>query len=78
MQIFVLKRSEADHSFFYCHTSAGKCVYLMVYVDYIVIKGNDRDKLPSDDILSVDIYKAIDYLRNSKTKTFEIDYTKLQ
>lgn len=44
----------------------------------LVIKGNDRDKLPSDDILSVDIYKAIDYLRNSKTKTFEIDYTKLQ
>lgn len=44
----------------------------------LIIKGNDRDRLPSDDILYTDIYKAIDYLRNNKAKTFEIDYTKLQ
>jgi len=41
VQLFGLKRSEADHSVFYCHTSPGKCVYLMVYVDDIVITGND-------------------------------------
>lgn len=44
----------------------------------LIIKGNDRDRLPSDNILYTDIYKAIDYLRNNKAKTFEIDYTKLQ
>nr|KYP46623.1 Copia protein [Cajanus cajan] len=32
---------EADHSVFYCHTSPGRCVYLIVYVDDIVITGND-------------------------------------
>ena len=26
VQLFGLKRSEADHSVFYCHTSLGKCV----------------------------------------------------
>lgn len=31
------KRSEVDHFGFYCHTSFGKCVYLMVYVVDIVI-----------------------------------------
>ena len=43
--MFGLKRSEADHSVFYCHTSPGKCVYLMVYVDDIVITGNDATKI---------------------------------
>nr|KYP40128.1 Retrovirus-related Pol polyprotein from transposon TNT 1-94 [Cajanus cajan] len=41
VQDFGLKRSEADHSVFYCHTSPGRCVYLIVYVDDIVITGND-------------------------------------
>nr|KYP55651.1 Retrovirus-related Pol polyprotein from transposon TNT 1-94 [Cajanus cajan] len=41
VQNFGLKRSEADHSVFYCHTSPGRCVYLIVYVDDIVITGND-------------------------------------
>jgi len=36
-----LRRSEADHSVFYSHTSLGKCVYLIVYVDDVVITGND-------------------------------------
>ena len=45
VQLFGLKRSEADHSVFYCHTSLGKCVYLMVYVDDIVITGNDATKI---------------------------------
>ncbi|WVZ18219.1 hypothetical protein V8G54_005541 [Vigna mungo] len=41
VQKFGLKCSEADHSVFYRHSSLGKCVYLIVYVDYIVITGND-------------------------------------
>ena len=45
VQLFGLKRSEADHSVFYCHSSSGKCVYLIVYVDDIVITGNDATKI---------------------------------
>ena len=45
VQQFGLKRSEADHSVFYCHSSLGKCVYLVVYVDDIVITGNDVTKI---------------------------------
>ena len=41
VQKFGLKHSEADHSVFYCHSSLGKCVYSIVYVDDIVITGND-------------------------------------
>jgi len=41
VQSFGLRRSEADHSVFYSHTSPGKCIYLIVYVDDIVITGND-------------------------------------
>lgn len=40
-----LKCSEVDHSVFCCHTSPGKCVYLVVYVDDIVIIGNDAGKI---------------------------------
>ncbi|RDY07459.1 putative mitochondrial protein, partial [Mucuna pruriens] len=36
--------SEADHSVFYYHSSFGKCVYLVVYVDDIVIPRNDDIK----------------------------------
>ena len=45
VQLFGLKRSEADHSVFYCHSSSGKCVYLIVYVDDIVITGNAATKI---------------------------------
>ena len=45
VQNFGLKRSEADHSVFYCLTSPEKCVYLIVYVDDIVITGNDVGKI---------------------------------
>ena len=36
-------RSTADHSVFYHHSSTGKCIYLIVYVDDIVITGIDQD-----------------------------------
>ena len=35
--------STADHSVFYHHPSSRQCVYLIVYVDDIVIMGNDQD-----------------------------------
>ena len=36
-------RSTADHSVFYHHNSSGQCIYLVVYVDDIVITGSDQD-----------------------------------
>jgi len=41
VQQFGMTRSEADHSIFYRHSSAG-CIYLVVYVDDIVLRGNDH------------------------------------
>ena len=43
VQEFGMIRSAADHSFFYHHSSTGKCIYLIVYVDNIVITGTDQD-----------------------------------
>ena len=38
-----MTQSTADHSVFYHHPSSRQCVYLIVYVDDIVIMGNDQD-----------------------------------
>ena len=35
--------STSDHSIFYHHTSSGQCIYLIVYVDDIVITDSDQD-----------------------------------
>ena len=43
VQEFGMTRSTVDHSVFYHHTSSGQCIYLIVYVDDIVIKDNDQD-----------------------------------
>ncbi|XP_052189227.1 uncharacterized protein LOC127799330 isoform X3 [Diospyros lotus] len=43
IQEFGMTRSESDHSVFYKHTSQGRCIYLVVYVDDIVITGDDQD-----------------------------------
>ena len=43
VQEFGMLRSTADHSVFYHHNSSGQCIYLVVYVDDIVITGNDQD-----------------------------------
>jgi len=45
VQAFGMKQSEADHLVFYCHTSSSRCVYLVVYVDDIVIIRNDQEKI---------------------------------
>ena len=36
-------RSVADHSYFYHHSSTGQCIYMIVYVDDIVITSSDPD-----------------------------------
>ena len=40
---FGMSRSTTDHSVFYHHMSSGQCIYLIVYVDDIIITGNDQD-----------------------------------
>ena len=42
------------HSIFYHHTSSGQCIYLIIYVDDIVITDSDQD----------DIQKLKQYLLN--------------
>ena len=41
IQEFGMIRSTAHHSVFYHHTSTGQCIYLIVYVDDIVITNSD-------------------------------------
>ena len=43
VQEFGMLRSTTDHSVFYHHNSSGQCIYLVVYVDDIVIIGSDQD-----------------------------------
>ncbi|RVW74545.1 Retrovirus-related Pol polyprotein from transposon TNT 1-94 [Vitis vinifera] len=43
VQKFGMLRSEADHSVFYHHNSSSQCIYLVVYVDDIVITGSDQE-----------------------------------
>ncbi|RVW25612.1 Retrovirus-related Pol polyprotein from transposon RE1 [Vitis vinifera] len=43
VQEFGMLRSTADYSVFYHHNSLGQCIYLVVYVDDIVITGSDQD-----------------------------------
>ena len=46
VQKFGMTRSTPDHSIFYHHKSTRQCIYLIVYVDDIVITGNDQDGIP--------------------------------
>ena len=43
VQEFGMLRSEADHSVFYHHNFSSQCIYLVVYVDDIVITGSDQE-----------------------------------
>ena len=43
VQEFGVLRSTAGHSVFYHHNSSGQCIYLVVYVDDIVITVSDQD-----------------------------------
>ena len=44
VQQFGTIRNQADHSVFYRHSSQG-CIYLIVYVDDIVITGSDQQRI---------------------------------
>ena len=43
VQEFGMLRNTTDHSVFYHHNSSGQCIYLVVYMDDIVITGSDQD-----------------------------------
>ena len=43
VQEFGMLRSTAGHSVIYHYNSSRQCIYLVVYVDDIVITGNDQD-----------------------------------
>ena len=43
VQEFGMTRSTSDHSVFYHHKSSKECIYLIVYVDDIVITSSDQD-----------------------------------
>ena len=43
VQEFGMTQSTLDYFVFYHHTSSGQCIYLIVYVDDIVIIGSDHD-----------------------------------
>ncbi|KAJ9689323.1 hypothetical protein PVL29_014817 [Vitis rotundifolia] len=43
VQEFGMLRSETNHSVFYHHNSSNQCIYLVVYVDDIVITGSDQE-----------------------------------
>ena len=40
-----LRQSQADHTIFYRHTSHDKMVVLIVYVDDIILTGNDEGEM---------------------------------
>ena len=43
VQEFGMIRSTIYHSVFYHHSSTRRCIYLIVYVDDIIITGSDQD-----------------------------------
>ena len=45
VQEFGMLRNTADHSVFYHQNSSGQCIYLVAYVDDIVITGSDQDSI---------------------------------
>ena len=45
VQEFGMLRNTADHSVFYHHNSSRQCIYLVVYVDDIVITGSDQGSI---------------------------------
>ena len=47
VQEFGMTRSTPDHLVFYHHTSSGQFIYLIVYVEDIVITGNDQNDIQS-------------------------------
>ncbi|RVW45619.1 Retrovirus-related Pol polyprotein from transposon TNT 1-94 [Vitis vinifera] len=65
VQEFGMLRSTADHSVFYHHNSLGKCIYLVVYVDDIVITGSDQDAQSSSGVVLSQRKYALDILEET-------------
>ncbi|RVW17729.1 Retrovirus-related Pol polyprotein from transposon TNT 1-94 [Vitis vinifera] len=57
--------STADHSVFYHHNSLGQCIYLVVYVDDIVITGSDQDAQSSSGVVLSQRKYALDILEET-------------
>ena len=45
VQAFDMTQSTSDNSVFYHHTSLGQCIYLIVFVEDIVITDSDKDDI---------------------------------
>ncbi|RVW57623.1 Retrovirus-related Pol polyprotein from transposon RE2 [Vitis vinifera] len=65
VQEFGMLRSTADHSVFYHHNSLGQCIYLVVYVDDIVITGSDQDAQSSYGVVLSQRKYALDILEET-------------
>ncbi|RVX18211.1 Retrovirus-related Pol polyprotein from transposon RE2 [Vitis vinifera] len=65
VQEFGMLRSTADHSVFYHHNSLGQCIYLVVYVDDIVITGSDQDAQSSSGVVFSQRKYALDILEKT-------------
>ena len=51
-----MTQSEAIHSIFYRHITSHLCIYLIVYVDDIVIAGDDQEVANSKGITQLIVY----------------------
>ncbi|RVW76991.1 Retrovirus-related Pol polyprotein from transposon TNT 1-94 [Vitis vinifera] len=65
VQEFGMLRSTTDHSVFYHHNSLGQCIYLVVYVDDIVITGSDQDAQSSSGVVLSQRKYALDILEET-------------
>ncbi|RVW38682.1 Retrovirus-related Pol polyprotein from transposon RE1 [Vitis vinifera] len=65
VQEFGMLRSEADHSVFYHHNSSSQCIYLVVYVDDIVIKGSDQEAQSNSGVVMSQRKYALDILEET-------------
>ncbi|RVW72915.1 Retrovirus-related Pol polyprotein from transposon RE2 [Vitis vinifera] len=65
VQEFGMLRSTADHSVFYHHNSLGQYIYLVVYVDDIVITGSDQDAQSSSGVVLSQRKYALDILEET-------------
>ncbi|RVW33465.1 Retrovirus-related Pol polyprotein from transposon RE2 [Vitis vinifera] len=66
VQEFGMLRSTADHSVFYYHNSLGQCIYLVVYIDDIVITNSDQDAQSSYGVVLSQMKYALDILEKNR------------
>ena len=54
-----MTQSASNHYVFYHHTSSRQCIYLIVYVDDIVITGSDKDGIQNLNSISSATFKQL-------------------